>query len=263
MFTLAVAALLASAPSPLARFTIDGEVGPGYVVQNDNRYGASGTKYTAREVGQQRNLFIARRLSVEALFGERHTVVMLYAPLDLTTRVTLGRDIDFRGTVFSSGEVVDHRYLFDGYRASYLFGALRRETVRLDVGTSIQIRNASVELRTVDSASPRFGVEHDIGTVFALKARLTYRPRENFWARLEADGISSFGVFRSFSGGLYDVSLTAGTPVGPTDLFLRLRWLGGGANVTTRNLDNWGSFFFATAGVRLDVNDLMSPRAEH
>src|SRR6478735_2640004 len=114
LLTLATLSVLATSPGALRSLVVEGEIGPAYIFQNDNRFGAEGTQYSARDVGQQRNLIIGKRLSVEAGLGERHTVILLYAPFDLTTRVTLGRDIRFRDTTFFAGEVVDSRYLFDG-----------------------------------------------------------------------------------------------------------------------------------------------------
>lgn len=263
MLLPAVLAVLLTASPEATRFvpgldelTVDLEMGPALVVQNDNRYGPSGTLYSAEEVGQRRNLFIGMRVSVEAVLAERHRVLFLYAPLDLTTRVTLERDLDFRGTGFNAGEVVDHRYLFDGYRGSYLYRLILQDRLRWDVGGSLQVRNASVELRSVDSGNSRFAVERDIGLVVALKTRLTWIPNPALWTTLEADGTSSLGI-ADVTGALYDVSLSVGTPVRPgLDAFLRLRWLGGGAEVPNRNIENWANLFFATAGVRGDLTRL-------
>lgn len=256
-----LAVLAASTAEPTPRWVrdlvLEYETGPGYVFQNEHQYGATGTRFDEQDTGEDRNLFLARRIAAEAGFGERHAVILLYAPLDLTTRATLTRNIDFRGTVFREGEVVDNRYLFDGYRGSYLFALLRSDRFKWEIGASIQIRNAAVEMSTVDTSPARYAVEHDIGTVFALKTRLWFAPRPQLWAALEADGISSFGVFEDFSGALYDVSLSAGTPVRRgIDVFLRLRWLGGGARVESRHLDNWANLFFATAGFRADFVNL-------
>ena len=144
----------------------DYEIGALYLFQNEGRYGAAGTKYLAQEVGQQRNLFIAQRLSIEAKIA-RHTIIALWAPLDVTTRVTLPRDLVFQTTTFGQGTVVDHRYLFDGYRISYLFGLVNVSRFSLGVGASVQIRNASVEFKTVDTSPSVFSVERDIGVVGA------------------------------------------------------------------------------------------------
>jgi len=264
LFTTLLLLSLSAAPetpntptSGLRELTVDGEIGPSYIFRNDNAYGPGGTRYTAAEVGQQRNLFLGKRISVEVGLGQRHTIILLYAPLDLVTRATLGRDIVFKQTLFASGEVVDHRYLFDAYRGSYLFKLVRSERWTWEIGGSLQIRNASVELRTVDAATSRFVAENDIGTVVALKTRLRFDPNPHLWAMLEADGSSSFGIFKSFSGAIYDVALTLGVPVRHgVDAFVRLRWLGGGANVIRRDISNWGNFFFAVAGIRMDLTDL-------
>ena len=51
----AAALVLTQTPSPhvglLRELTADVEIGPGYVVQNDNQYGATGTPYSAADVG--------------------------------------------------------------------------------------------------------------------------------------------------------------------------------------------------------------------
>ena len=73
----------------------------------------------------------------------------------MITRATLPKDIDFRGTVFPTGTVVDSRYLFDGYRASYLYRLVNGERFTWDIGASVQIRNALVSLGAVDGTTAR------------------------------------------------------------------------------------------------------------
>lgn len=264
LFAFVAAAALAqtplAVPAPPRAFdslTADYEVGPVYLFQNEGRYGANGTLYTARDVGQQRNLIIGQRLSAEAQMG-RHTVIALWAPLDLTTRVTLGRDLVFTGTTFAEGTVVDSRYLFDGYRLSYLYRLVPGQRFSLQVGASVQVRNASVEFRTVDASPAVFSVERDIGLVAAIKARIRYDAGV-VYAMADADFLNTFGI--GLTGGLHDVALTLGVPlVGGADFFLRLRLIGGGANVPGRDIYNWGNFGGALAGLRLDLPVLWSRR---
>lgn len=238
-------------------FIVDYEIGPAYLFQNDGRYGANGTQYTAAEVGQQRNLVIAQRLALEARIA-RHTVIATWAPLDLTTRTTLTRDLTFRGTTLANQSVVDHRYLFDGYRLSYLFELVQASRFTFGVGASLQVRNASVEFRTVDASPAVFLVERDIGLVGALKARARF-DAGLLYAQADIDFFNTFGL--GLAGGIHDVALTLGMPVMKGfDVLLRLRLVGGGANVTSRDLYNWGNFGFALAGVRVDVEELLSRR---
>jgi hypothetical protein len=237
--------------------TADYEVGALYLFQNEGRYGANGTRYVASEVGQQRNLVIAQRLSVEAKLG-RHTVIALWAPLDVTTRVTLPRDLVFQTTTFTQGSVVDHRYLFDGYRLSYLFGLVNTSRFSFGVGASVQVRNASVEFKTVDTSPAVFNVERDIGVVGALKARLRYDAGV-LYAMADVDFFNTLGL--GLAAGIHDVALTLGVPlIAGADFFLRLRLVGGGAEVPNREISNWGNFGGAFVGLRLDLPQLLAHR---
>jgi hypothetical protein len=238
----------------LREATVDYEAGPLFFLQNQGRYGASGTEFSADEVGQKDNLFLAQRASFELRFARRHALILLYAPLETVTRVTLDRDLQFRDVMFPAGTVVDHRYLFDGYRASYLYRLLPGR-LALDLGASSQIRNASVAFTAVGGDLHR--AENDIGVVFALKSRLTYRSDAGPYAMLDADALSTFGLVGETDGGIYDVALTLGLPVtGGLDLVLRARALGGGAEVPDRALENWAHFASFTAGLRADLREL-------
>lgn len=258
MRSLVVLGILLSAAAaraaPFTAFTLEGEAGPLGIVVNDGNYGANGTLYHASDVGQTRNLVIAKRLAAEAWFG-RHGFILLYAPLEVTTRVTLERSLVFRGLALQPGTVIEHRYLFDGYRASYLYGLLRRPSFSLDLGGSLQVRNADVAF--TDLTKPRYSDEHDVGLVPALKLRATYTLDSGVFAMLEADGLSTFGL--GTKGSILDTALTLGGPVSPgVNPFVRLRVLGGGAQVESRPLYNHAWFVAATAGVRADLVQLFA-----
>ncbi len=249
---------LNASAGPLRALWLDSETGPARIFQNDNRYGEGGTEFSADDVNQRDQLLVSKRVSLEARLGERHGLILLWAPLDVTTRATLERDLDFKGTLFTQGEVIDSRYLFEGYRGSYLYRLIAREKLEWDVGASLQVRNARVALGTVSGS--RYAAESDIGLVFAVKTRLLYRTNWRAWAALEADGSSSFGLVPGVSGALYDVALTLGMPLTQqseeVSAFLRLRLVGGGADVERRDVYNWGNFGFALAGVRADLQSL-------
>ncbi|MBL9018920.1 MAG: hypothetical protein JNL83_32330 [Myxococcales bacterium] len=243
---------------PRLRPTLVFETGLAYVAQNDGRYGATGTAFEAKDVGQQDNLARVSRASIEVASG-RHTAILLYAPFQLTTVVTLDSDLQFRDQLFAAGSVVQHRYLFDGYRASYLYRVLDRARVKLEIGGSLQIRNADVAFTSGDGT--RQANQSDIGLVFAAKARLWWKPNRDrgAWAALEADALSTFGLIDGVSGGIYDLGLAVGHPIGRgVDLMLVTRLLGGGATVESQNIDNWANFISFTAGARISLDRLLS-----
>lgn len=158
------------------------DTGPAYIAQNDGRYGAAGTPYEADDVGQRDTLVRAERATVELVAG-RHRVIALYAPFLVDTQATLTSELRFRDVTFPTGTVVDHRYRFDGYRASYLYQVVGGR-VGLELGGSLQVRSADVAFASADGS--RRASQSDIGLVPALKARLTYTPGRA-WAQLEAD----------------------------------------------------------------------------
>ncbi len=240
--------------SVLDALRLDYETGVLAILKNDNRYGPEGTTYGAGDVNQRDNLAVTQRLGVEAAMG-RHTAIFLYAPLSITTRAAVPDDIRFRDELFEAGTPVEHRYLFDGYRASYLFRLLDGEALRLHVGASAQIRNANVSLTTLDGA--QYANESDIGLVPAAKIRLRYQSKAGPYALLDADGLSTFGLVGDTRGALYDTALGLGVPVtSALDGFVRVRGYGGGAEVPDRAIENWAHFLSVTVGARADLSTL-------
>jgi hypothetical protein len=255
MATMAVAA--PAHAGALDSLVIDYEGGGVWLGQNDGRYGKDGTLYTSGTVAQNANLFKAERLSGEARFLDRHTVVLLYAPLDVTTRVRLDAPLTFRDTTFASGTVVDSRYLFDGLRASYLYRFFQGGGWTLEGGGTLQIRNAVVSM--TDVTGKAFAAERDIGLVPALKARVRYDTPLGPYALWEADGMGTLGIGGSVKGGIFDTALTLGIPVRQgLDVTLRARYLTGGAEVPRREIYNWGQFVALTAGFRVDLASIMA-----
>jgi hypothetical protein len=252
---LAVAVLLVPAVAAASpEVTLGWEAGPAYVAQNDGRYGVDGTSYDAGDVGQQDTLAITRRATAELRTG-RHALIALYAPFQLDTRVALADDLRFRDEMFEAGTVVDHRYVFDGFRLSYLYGVLPDRAWRLEAGASLQIRSALVSFTSVDG--DQHAAQTNIGPVGALKVRLTHQPGDTWWGQLEADALSTFGLIGDTSGAIYDVALSAGRPVRRgIDAHVTLRLLGGGAEVPDQAIDNWGNYLSATAGLRVELGAL-------
>lgn len=233
---------------PLQGLTLDIDSGPLAVLQNDQRYGAAGTAYTAGTVALNRNLVEARRVSVESRWWDRHTVILLYAPLDITTRVTLGAPLTFRDTTFPAGAVIDHRYLFDGWRATYLYRGFTAGPLTFEGGATLGVRNAQVAMSQVNG--DRYAAEYDIGPVPALRVRARVDMGAGAYGLLDVDGGTTPG-FTSVRGGILDAALTLALPLLPgLDGTMRLRYLSGGADVPSRELVNWGQFAGATLGLR-------------
>lgn len=110
----------------------------------------------------------------------------------------------------------------------------------------------------MDTSPAAFAVERDIGFVGALKARALF-DAGILYAQADVDFFNTFGI--GLRGGIHDVALTLGVPViQGLDLLLRLRLVGGGADVATRDIFNWANFGFALVGLRVDLPLLWSHR---
>ena len=252
---LALSPATASASDFLAPYLIDFETGPLYIGKNENQYGTNGTRFTASDVGQQNNLFLSKRLSIELPVSPRNQFIFTWAPLDVPTRATLDRAIDFNDVVFPAGTVVDSRYLFDGYRLTYLYAPLQGEQFLVQIGLALQIRNAQVAL---DADGALYAQESDIGLVGAPALRVFWDPFKEggpYWM-LDALAFSTFGLF-GVTGGIYDVALTFATPITEgAHLTFRARTIGGGADVPDKQISNWASFVSFDLGLRLALGSL-------
>ncbi|HEX8701909.1 MAG TPA: hypothetical protein VF815_23980 [Myxococcaceae bacterium] len=233
------------------------------VHSNTVRYGQSGSVFRFTEDGGQDNLFLFTRLSAELSWRGRHTAVLLYQPIDLTGETVLSRDISFFDTTFAAGTPLDVRYGFSFWRASYLYDFLAGPERELSVGASLQLRNATLTFTSADGL--RRWSSRDVGPVPALKVRGRYGFSSGAWLGLEVDGIYASGGLLNrdnqadtFDASLLDASLRAGMRLTTAvDVFLNLRYLGGGARGTDEEEaaqgpgDGYSSNWLNTASVTL------------
>jgi|LNFM01.1.fsa_nt_gb hypothetical protein len=217
------------------------ELGTIAVLSHTIQFGRNGSTIDYVREGGQNNLALFARLSAELELGHHHNFVFLYQPIDLRTQARLSRDVTVNNIVFPRDSSLDLRYGFDFYRASYAYDFFADPRQELSVGLSFQIRNASISFTSTDGAQRT--INNDIGLVPALKVRGRYTLRSGTFFGFEVDGIYATipglnGSDIPFEGAIIDGSLRAGLRLfGPTEVFLNLRYLGGGARGTERAPD--------------------------
>lgn len=229
------------------------------------QFGTTGTKFDYVNEGSQNELFFFQRYVIEWKPAPRHIVMFLYQPLDLVTETALTRDIEVDGVAFSNGTAMKLRYGFSFYRASYLFRIVNGEKFTFDAGLSLQIRNASIIFEALDGSA--ITVNNNLGPVPILKFRTQYRFDSGYYLGVEADGFyatSSFfnGSDIQFEGAILDASIRAGRRLTHnSDIYLNIRYIGGGASGTDSNdeglgdgyTDNWLSLLAVSAGFILNI----------
>ena len=203
-----------------------------------------------REGGQD-NVSLFARVSAELELARRHHFVFLYQPLDLRTQARVPRDLLVNNVPFARGTALDLRYGFDFYRFSYAFDLLPDPSAELSVGATLQLRNAVITFTSADGVNRT--LNNNVGLVPALKVRGRYTFRSGAFLGFEADGsyASIPGLNGSdipVEGALLDASLRAGLRLwGPAELFVNVRYLGGGSRGVRRDpappgdgyVDNW------------------------
>jgi len=180
------------------------------------------------------------------------------------TQAKAERDIRFYDTVFTTGTVLDIKYGFSFYRASYVWYFMKEGKNEIGAGISLQLRNASI-IFTADDGSD-IAIQENVGPVPILKIKGKYAFDSGLWLKLDADGFyASSAVFNGaeypFVGAIWDASARVGIELkNGINPYLNIRVLGGGADGTSRGEDsqgdgyteNWLNTFSVTLGAEFN-----------
>jgi hypothetical protein len=212
----------------------------------------------------QNNLYLFLRLQVDLDIWRQHLITLLYQPLDITSTATATRDLTIDGLVYPAGEPIQARYGFPFFRFGWAFDVLEGRDEELAFGLGLQLRNATIEFRSLDGE--RFRTRTDVGPVPLLRARGRFGLGGGWFFAFEADGWWSpipglNGTDNGLvEGAIADLSVRLGWRVFPhVDGFLNVRYLGGGADGTgdpTPTSDgfqaNWLHFLNISLGATID-----------
>lgn len=216
------------------------EIGTLAPLSHQIKLGREGTDFNYIKDGGQDNLFRYTRWEME-FRNNRHSYRFLFQPLDLTTRAVAKEDLLFDYTSFVAGTPMTFRYGFDYYRASYSYDLLEEEDKDLFIGCSMQIRNATLDFRSLNG--DLMDSNRDIGPVPLLKIQGRYELPNARWWGFEADG--SYAPIKYLNGDVSDVvgaildsSVRGGFKLkSGIDTYLNLRYVGGGAEGTESEPD--------------------------
>lgn len=107
--------------------------------------GNTGTKFSlSRDLDIDQTVFWRARFS--HLFGDKHSLSLLIAPLTFNAEGELEKDLKFAGGEFAANTFVKAKYRFDSYRVTYRYDFHRRERLRLGIGFTGKIRDAAISV---------------------------------------------------------------------------------------------------------------------
>jgi hypothetical protein len=240
LFSLLLA-LQASAAEQQAwkRFRFEVEGGPVWQANNDVRIpGNSGTEFSFKDLTGS-GPYAAGRFTFDWNVRERHGLRFEVAPLRIDGNGTFGQPVSFAGITFSPGTPTEGKYKFDTYRVSYRYLVLNKNSWRLQVGGTILVRDAKIELEQA-------GLK-------ASDSNVGVAPLLNF---------STEWAFARRWSAIFDFEGLAGGPGRALDLALKLRYdlsdrwsVGGGYRMLEGGVDSddvynfsWFNYGFLNVG---------------
>jgi hypothetical protein len=165
----------------------DGEFGLAFSGRNDTRIPGDGGSKLSLVDDLSTPPAPVFRVRVGYRLAERHFITALYAPLTVTARGTLDRDISFMGATYLAGSPVAAVYRFDSYRLTYRYSFIRREGLDMAGGFTAKIRSAETSLYGVEARR-----KTNTGFVPLLNVHAAWRPHNGvFGVLFDADALAA------------------------------------------------------------------------
>jgi hypothetical protein len=191
MRKLLVAILLAIFPSfVLASGWIEVEAGGAFTGYNDVRIPAdSGTLISLKDDAGSSSA-LALRMRTGFTFKERHSLLLLAAPLTVKGQSTLDKTISYQGIVFTAGTKISSVYTFNSFRMTYRYAFYRSEKLVMAAGLTGKIRQADIAIMSATG----YGHRDDLGAVPLIHFMLDWKFSEKVGFLLDTDALwSPFG----------------------------------------------------------------------
>jgi len=174
-------------------FTLNGQA------SIDLETGALGTGYNnVRIPGDQGTLFSLKndlvskteiffRLRVNYTINSRHTLSLLYAPLETVSDGAVSDDIIFEGVTFPANTDLTGTYKFNSYRFTYRYEIVLKPKFEFGLGFTAKIRDARISLASAGLISEKV----NLGFVPIINFRVLWKPGEKFGILLEGDALAA------------------------------------------------------------------------
>jgi hypothetical protein len=127
------------------------------------------------------------RLRANYTIKSRHTISLLYAPLETVSNGNVPYDILFEGAIFPANTDLKGIYKFNSYRLTYRYEIVLKPKFEFGLGFTAKIRDAKISL-----ASPVLESEKaNVGFVPIINFRMLWKPGEKFGILLEGDALAA------------------------------------------------------------------------
>jgi hypothetical protein len=230
--------------SVIAQTTLDFETGAVFTGYNDVRIpGDEGTLFSLKDdlVPKTKPFY---RLRLNYTIKSRHTLSLLYAPLEIKSEGSVPNEILFEGVVFDANTQLTGTYKFNSYRFTYRYNIVQKPRFEFGLGFTAKIRDASIDISSPGLTSAK----ENVGFVPIINFKLLWKIDDKFGLLLDGDALAA-------SQGRAEDVLIAATYKASENLGIRAgyRILEGGAD--NDEVYNFALFNYASAGVTYTFNN--------
>lgn len=182
---VAAAFIFISVPAVHAQLFIDLEAGIVSAGSNDVRVpGDGGTLFSLTDDLQAKtSSFLRIRPGIR--FGGRHNVSLLYAPLKIVSSGIFREPVRFRDAIIEPDRVVSADYVFNSYRLTYRYDLKTDPKLRIGVGVTAKMRDASITLSNADTSV----AETNVGFVPLINIHLNWRINDKLGLLIDGDAL--------------------------------------------------------------------------
>jgi hypothetical protein len=161
-----------------------GAVATGY--NNVRIPGDQGTLFSLKDdLISKTEIFL--RLRVNYTIKSRHTLSLLYAPLETVSKGNVPYDILFEGVTFPASTDLTGTYKFNSYRLTYRYEIVLKPKFEFGLGFTAKIRDAKIAMASTGLES----VKTNVGFVPIINFRMLWKPYEKFGILLEGDALAA------------------------------------------------------------------------
>lgn len=173
--------------SAKAQTSIDIESGAVFNGYNDVRVpGDLGTPFSlTNDLKAEPAVFLRLRASYK--IKDRHTISLLYAPLETKSEGRVETDILFNDVLFDAHTLLNGKYKFNSYRLTYRYDIVNNPKLIFGLGFTAKIRDASIGISSEDQTS----VKSNVGFVPIINFRLWWKPTEKLGVILDGDALAA------------------------------------------------------------------------
>lgn len=220
-----------------AQALIDLESGLVFTGYNDVRIpGDQGTLFSLKDDLNPKTEFFYR-IRLNYTIKSRHTLSLLFAPLETKSEGSLANDILFEGVLFSVNSEIAGTYKFNSYRLTYRYDIVKKARIEFGLGLTAKIRDAKIALSSPGLISEK----KNLGFVPIINFRLMWKVNDKFGILLDGDALAAK------QGRAEDVLIAATYKLGENSCIRAgYRILEGGAD--NDEVYNFALFHYASAG---------------